>query len=180
MNDKEDLDQQIEQLYQQRKAIKDKLYQLLSTDNINGASAQGLTTLGIATILHEKRLNIFEDLREFTKMMGLPLDLKTFPYELQAFRDRLLKEEVTEYEDAVLLKQKEKQLDALIDIIYVATGTIIMHGWDGEEAWRRVHNANMKKYPGMPGEGKQRAKDTGMVDAIKPEGWKAPKLIDLL
>lgn len=178
--DQEVTDEQVEQIYKQRKALKEKMYKLLYGAHIDGAGAEGLAALGIAYLLHLPSQSIFQDLRDFTKKMGLPLDLKNFPIEMQKFRDGILEEEFEEYKEAVMLKQKEKQLDALLDIIYVAAGTIVMHGWDAEEGWRRVHNANMKKYPGQPGEGKQVAQETGMVDILKPEGWKAPKMQDLL
>lgn len=178
--DPEVTDEQVERIYQQRKALKDKMYRLLYGCHIEGAGAEGLAALGVAYILTEPKASIFEDVRAFTLKMGLPLNMKNFPLEMQKFRDGILKEEFDEYEAAVMLKHKEKQMDALLDIIYVAAGTLVMHGWDAEEGWRRVHNANMKKEPGKPGEGKAIAQETGMVDVIKPEGWKAPKMQDLL
>lgn len=170
-------EQQIE--YQQKQAVKEMLKRFLTHD-LHAASLEGIIAMGMGVLISEPPISIFHDVRNFHAKMGLPDCMKNFTASMQQFRDGILKEEFEEYQDAVLLKNKEKQLDALIDIIYVAAGTIVMHGWDGEEAWRRVHNANMKKVPGQPGEGKQVAQDTGEVDILKPEGWKAPKMQDLL
>lgn len=81
----------------------------------------------------------------------------------------------------------EKALDGLIDLIYVAAGTAIFHGFARRptqentiisEAWRRVHNANMHKV--KAGFGAPVSKRDPRFDIVKPEGWIAPTFTDLL
>ena len=62
-------------------------------------------------------------------------------------------------------------VDALIDNIVFAIGTLDAFGVDAYTAWNRVHAANMAKNPGVkPG----RPNPYGFPDLIKPEGWTAP------
>lgn len=115
------------------------------------------------------------------------------------FRTGFMREELKEYEDAskalddlrshvarfgpsnledAYVEGLANQLDALVDLIYVAIGTALFHGFDLREAWRRVQAANMAK---------MRAKADGSDskrgsanDVVKPEGWKAPSHIELV
>ena len=88
-----------------------------------------------------------------------------------AHRVRFLCEELEELLSAETL---EHAFDALLDLVYVAMGTAEMMGLPWEEGWRRVHAANMQKEPGVkPGR-------FGGPDAIKPKGWTAPDLSDLV
>lgn len=63
-------------------------------------------------------------------------------------------------------------LDALCDLIYVACGTAYLMGVDFNEAFRRVHEANMKK--------ECRPFDGDKQGVLKPKGWKSPELKDLI
>lgn len=84
------------------------------------------------------------------------------------FRIRFLAEELVELEGA---DSPEDVVDALIDLIVVAIGTLDLFRVDQDEAWRRVHAANMAKERGIkPG----RPNPTGLPDLLKPEGWTAP------
>lgn len=113
--------------------------------------------------------------------------------ELATFREKFLQEEIDEYkresldaqlelsaptirEDHIAL-HLEKQLDALIDEIYVALGTAYLQGFDVREAWRRVHMANMAK---VRAESADQSKRGSKFDVIKPEGWKQPNHLDLV
>jgi predicted HAD superfamily Cof-like phosphohydrolase len=71
----------------------------------------------------------------------------------------------------------EQQLDALVDLVYVALGTAVMQGFDFEEAWRRVHAANMLKTKySRANPGKRKSS----FDVVKPIGWIRPNLSDLV
>lgn len=94
--------------------------------------------------------------------------------ETETFRLEFILEEAAEYEEAVIKKDLVAQLDALVDIVYVALGAALMKGLDFDEAWRRVHAANMRKIAGLP-TGRH-----GTLDVSKPEGWKPPELSDLV
>jgi predicted HAD superfamily Cof-like phosphohydrolase len=72
----------------------------------------------------------------------------------------------------------EGQLDALVDLVYVALGTAYLQGFKFEEAWARVHAANMRKKRAEPdGSDSKRGSPN---DVVKPEGWVAPSHTDLV
>lgn len=71
----------------------------------------------------------------------------------------------------------EKGLDSLIDLTYVALGTSHLHGFDFDEGWRRVHEANMKKIRVKNIDDSTRK---SKYDVVKPKGWVAPDLSDLV
>jgi predicted HAD superfamily Cof-like phosphohydrolase len=68
------------------------------------------------------------------------------------------------------LDEKDLHLDALVDICFVAMGTAYKHGWDFNEAWRRVVQANMNKV--LAPEGKWKIQ--------KPPFWLPPDHTDLV
>lgn len=71
----------------------------------------------------------------------------------------------------------EQQLDALVDLVYVALGTAALQGFDFEEAWRRVHASNMlKTRHSSTNPGKRNSR----YDVVKPAGWIRPNLKDLV
>lgn len=87
------------------------------------------------------------------------------------FRLDMVQEEVTEAHDALEEKDADKVVDALIDCIVFAIGTLDAFDVDAYTAWNRVHQANMSKEPGVkPG----RPNPYGFPDLIKPDGWQAP------
>lgn len=88
--------------------------------------------------------------------------------ELLKWRARFIESELTELYES---KTPEDAVDALIDIIVVAVGTLDLFGVDGPDAWREVQSANMKKALGIkPG----RPNPFGFPDLMKPEGWVGP------
>lgn len=129
---------------------------------------------------------------------------RALPPELSEFRRKFLKEELDEYKTAThraeyhvallqtqlsmpgiydvydpdqVAEQLEHALDGLVDLVYVAIGTAYLHGFNFREAWRRVHEANMKKVRA------ERAVDStrgSTFDVIKPPGWTAPSHKDLV
>jgi hypothetical protein len=85
-----------------------------------------------------------------------------------AFRLKFLQEELDEAKNA---KSAEDVVDAMIDLCVVAIGTLDCYDVDAQEAWNRVHAANMAKERGIKPE---RPNPLGLPDLIKPEGWTAP------
>lgn len=85
-----------------------------------------------------------------------------------AFRLRFLQEELDEAKNA---QSAEDIVDAMIDLCVVAIGTLDAYNVDSQEAWNRVHEANMAKERGIKPE---RPNPLGLPDLIKPEGWVAP------
>jgi predicted HAD superfamily Cof-like phosphohydrolase len=86
-------------------------------------------------------------------------------------------EELEEYYDAWNDSDMPGQLDALVDLVYVALGTAHMQGFDFNEAWRRVHDANMQK---VRAQNADESKRGSALDVVKPEGWKPADLSDLV
>ena len=86
------------------------------------------------------------------------------------FRLDLMEEEMGELRHAILHDNPEEVVDAYIDIIYIALGSLRMAGIDVNVAWSGVHRANMSKVRGI----KPGREQSGGVDVYKPEGWVAP------
>lgn len=114
---------------------------------------------------------LMRDIVEFHDKFGLLYyDLpRELPEDLRDFRINFMKEELTEYINA---KTKEDMLDALVDLCYVALGTAQLHGFNFNEAWKRVHAANMAKV--------RAPSERSEYDIVKPEGWTPPDLSDLV
>ena len=109
------------------------------------------------------------------------------------FRLGFDREETNEYEeeqahlnDAINLQDDEgiverlhKQLDALVDGVYVKVGTAYLQFGPRifKEAWRRVHRANMLK---KRAERVEESKRGSLFDVVKPEGWIEPDHRDLV
>lgn len=122
---------------------------------------------------------LIRDVLAFHEKYGRPMPAK--PEGLSAddwvFRTTFLQEELREFNSAYRAGDQADQLDALVDLVYVAIGTAIWAGWDFEEAWRRVHAANMRK---ILTPSKDASKRGRAFDVIKPEGWIAPDHSDLV
>ena len=123
--------------------------------------------------------DVMHDIRQFHEKFGLayngpPRDLEG---ELAEFRSDFLHEEVEELSLAYMDSKPEDVLDALVDICYIAIGTAYFHGYDFSVAWARVHEANMSK---VRAESSLDSKRGSVYDVVKPEGWAAPDLKDLV
>ena len=122
------------------------------------------------------------------KFVALGLQLE---YNHDAMKDRMdfLLEELNEMRNAhhmagVMINgsrncanERADMLDALVDLVVVAMGTAYQMGWNFEEAWKRVHHANMLKTAVQSEAINNR--DLAF-DLQKPEGWTAPYLQDLV
>jgi predicted HAD superfamily Cof-like phosphohydrolase len=140
-------------------------------------------------------MDLMADIAAFHKKFSLEYDgpPRQLPTDLLNFRVKFLKEELREYEDDAnacachLLTDKtdhantthllEKQLDALVDLVYVALGTAYLQGFDFNEAWRRVQDANMAKVRAFREADSKRG---STYDVVKPEGWEPPSHTDLV
>jgi len=115
---------------------------------------------------------MIEDIAEMHEKFGVNETVRNFSSEkLQKFlefRIDFLQEELTELRDA---EGAEDVVDALIDLIVVAIGTLNAFDVDTELAWNAVHAANMSKEPGIKPE---RPNPLGLPDLIKPDGWQVP------
>ena len=134
-----------------------------------------------------KVFNPFADIVDFHTKYQQTYDgpARRLPEDMEAFRLKFLNEELTEYTAAIkrmwVMDVNQEDLanafDGLIDLVYVALGTAYLHGFDFEEGWRRVHEANMKKVLAKSAEESARGYK---FDVVKPEGWTPPILTDLV
>jgi predicted HAD superfamily Cof-like phosphohydrolase len=115
------------------------------------------------------------DVAAFQRKFGLAYDGPPRALEREDFKLRLklMAEELAEWESAGL---RAEQLDALVDLAYVVIGTALAQGFDFAEAWRRVHEANMRKVRAVSAADSKRGSAS---DVVKPPGWEAPDLRDL-
>lgn len=138
-----------------------------------------------------------QDMIEFHEKFGLAYDgpPRALPKELADFRIDFKREELREYvrathilnlelgndapDPGVILEQLEDQLDAMVDQVYVILGTAYLHGYGKrwQEAWDRVHKANMAK---VRAERQEDSKRGSTFDVVKPPGWEKPNHKDLV
>lgn len=136
-----------------------------------------------------------DDIAAFHEKFALTYDGKPrhLGQELSDFRRGFMTEELEEYKEAIDLLQIEEDigfedaaeithqletaLDSLVDLVYVALGTAYLHGFDFDEAWRRVHEANMRK---VRAENESDSKRGSTFDVVKPKGWEPPSHKDLV
>lgn len=137
--------------------------------------------------------NMMQDIKDFHEKFGLEYNgpVKFLNKDLFSFRFAFMEEELMEYRSeheigikAVITESQsgvemalEESLDALVDLVYVALGTAYLHGFDFNEAWHRVHEANMAK---VRAKKKSDSKRGSIHDVVKPENWIAPNHSDLV
>lgn len=106
--------------------------------------------------------------REFHAAFRLPTadGPQLLPLERIGQRSKWMREELDEFESATSIG---KQADAMIDLIYLAVGTLVEIGVPPGRAFDLVHTANMSKlWP----DGTSHIDSEGKV--LKPPGWVSP------
>ena len=111
-------------------------------------------------------MNQFKQVTEFHKKYQLEVNPNNV--QLQHARITHMQEELNEYMYSVNINDREGQLDALIDLVYVAMGTAYFEGFDFDAAFQEVHRCNMKKI--------RKSTDRSKWDVVKPEGWTPPNI----
>ncbi len=118
--------------------------------------------------------------------------------QLVALRARLVLEETREFVNALVQGDTVGVADAIVDLIYVATGGSVAFGIDQAAVWSAVQAANMAKAHPCPencgrgfgsddetpcktcrGRGVVMKKDAG-GKVIKSEGWTPPDVVSIL
>lgn len=151
--------------------------------------------------LVEQPVNLFADIKAFHDRFALTYDGPPRILEdgLAQFRVGFMGEELGEYAFGTstevdifntrrlitMLKDNtapqtvplDKQFDALIDLVYVALGTAYLQGFDFNEGWRRVHEANMRKVRALRESDSARGRT---YDVVKPPGFIPADLSDLV
>lgn len=107
--------------------------------------------------------------RAFHAAFGLPISNSPTPLgETRVLaRAAWLREEIEEFAAAITLVQ---QVDAVVDVIYLAAGCLVEMGVELNEVFDAVHEANMaKRWP----DGSVHMDTQGKVE--KPPGWIGPE-----
>lgn len=128
----------------------------------------------------------FEDVGEFHAKFGLhrvTSEGGTMPQpvtdDLIRFRTAFMLEEIEEFIDAAHETYDHAGMfDALLDLVYVAMGTAHLLGYPWQTGWDEVQRANMQKQRAAA-DGSN-SKRNSQWDVIKPEGWKAPGIREIL
>lgn len=123
-------------------------------------------------------LNLLLDVQNFHEKFQIPCSLEPcLPDEETAtFRLNRLQEEVNEYDEAIQEGDMAKACDALVDLVYIAIGNALIHGYPMAEVWSRVHKANMAKVRATSAD---QSRHGTTLDIIKPEGWVPANFDDL-
>ena len=89
----------------------------------------------------------FESVRKFMKTFGQDVKIKAeFPSEkIVKLRYNLIKEELTEFQEAVKQKNLTEVADSLTDILYVTYGAGHAFGIDLDKCFDEVQRSNMSK-----------------------------------
>lgn len=121
---------------------------------------------------------LLSDVRAFHEACGVPvLTSPTVPpIERVQLRERLLIEEVHEFESASARADLVEVADALADIIYIAVGTALEYGIPLDRVWAEVQRSNMAKVD--PESGKAKHRDDGKI--LKPQNWTPPRIKEAL
>lgn len=114
--------------------------------------------------------DVFTLVHQFnSEIIGLPVP--KHPKMLEGKRLDYTHDHLSEEIDELLAAETvEDQVDALVDLIYVAMGRLVEMGVDGRAHFDEVHAANMRR---VRGQKSTRPNSLG-YDAIKPEGWVGP------
>jgi predicted HAD superfamily Cof-like phosphohydrolase len=94
-----------------------------------------------------------------------PMDLEKLK-----FRAYLQNEEHDEFQQAIFDRDSEEIVDALIDTIWIACGTLDLLGVDFDKAFSEVARANFDKERGI----KPGREQSGGFDVIKGPRWTPP------
>ena len=126
--------------------------------------------------------DVFKDIGDFHRKFGIQYDgpPRDLPQVVKMARIARTNEEFSEMLAGYAQEDLEKVLDANIDLIYFALGNIYLHGFDFDEAWRRVHAANMAKERASTQNPGKHIGHEHFCDIVKPAGWVAPTLADLV
>jgi len=124
-------------------------------------------------------MDMFQMVADFHKKFGLePTNQPDFPFEeIWILKNNHMQEELNEIRAAAINGNLEEYFDGLIDIVYVALGAAYLAGLPFEQGFLRVHQANMTKIRALR---QQDSKRGSTYDIVKPVGFVAPTLTDLI
>jgi predicted HAD superfamily Cof-like phosphohydrolase len=113
----------------------------------------------------------YNEVKKFHEAFGHPVAEKPTVMDLERAKKRYswLLEEINEFLDATNKADLYEQVDAMIDVIYFALGTLVEIGVPPAEIFTIVQKANMSK---LWNDGKPHYKPDGKI--MKPETWEDP------
>lgn len=119
--------------------------------------------------------DLVTDIKNFHEKFDLkPLDKPGFlPKDLMDFRTKFLDEELDELKKGIEEGNLGEVCDGLIDLVYVALGTLYLMRFPTALGWAEVHNANMSKVKARSAEDSKRGHAS---DIVKPQGWRKPDI----
>lgn len=123
---------------------------------------------------NENNLSLISQIKQMHFKFGINYEKIAFSSEEKMFRYIAMLEEISEYRDA---DNKADELDAIIDLIVFALGTLERQGMLDvfNEAFKRVMDANMLKEIGT-----NRKRNNFKLDLIKPKNWVPADLTSLV
>lgn len=130
-------------------------------------------------LLSSKTATIFEDTMAFQQKYGL-LDPNIYGFlteEKMKVKLGHLQEELDEIYTAYQNKDLAQCCDGLLDLIYVASGTLNLMNVPATELWNDIQIRNMQK---IRATSDNMGKRGSTFDVIKPKGWKSPRTEDIL
>lgn len=118
---------------------------------------------------------MIKDIKDLNKRFDITNTVRNMEPDLKQeyldFRISFLQEELAELLQSRDYKQWDGVVDALIDLVVVALGTLESFDIDINKAWTRVHFANMLKEKGI---NNTRDNRFNLPDLVKPESWQEP------
>jgi len=116
--------------------------------------------------------NEYYMVKEFHKAFNHPYSDTPKLMNLERAKKRCswMNEEIHEFIDATKDEDIYEQVDAMVDLIYFALGTLVEIGAPPEEIFKIVQSANMNK---LWGDGKPRFRESDSK-VIKPANWENP------
>jgi len=116
-----------------------------------------------------------DDVEELRKKFELPIasEPTLLDRETLQFRVKFLMEEVGELVKAHNDRDLVAAADAIVDIVYVAFGSVLEMGLPFDKLWDAVHEANIAKIKVDP---ENLGKRKFVHDLIKPAGWVSPEI----
>jgi predicted HAD superfamily Cof-like phosphohydrolase len=111
---------------------------------------------------------VFTDVQVFMTAAGQST-IEDNPTQAELYKN-LIKEEVSEFWEAVETSDDVEEIDACFDMIWVIVGYMLSRGWDCEKIWDEGALSNLKKIDKTTK--KVLRREDGKV--LKPEGWQPP------
>lgn len=89
--------------------------------------------------------DLFEDVKNWHKDFGLDIPNTPVAEPDWLSRWKVTIEELREFEDSMVIKDKENCLKEIVDSVFTLIGTAVKFGWDFPTAWQRLLDSNYSK-----------------------------------